>query len=168
MTYVRAAGCALGLLALVACGQETEAASNAGSGRELPAMAGQQPDAATATGSGGQAGGTPAPAPPAPPPATGSITAGLTGAWAGDIGNCNSGEAMSFYSDGTYGMEGEGGHWRLDGTRLVLSGIRQFEMGGAGEIAVPDRSLGILELTDETMAWRAADGFEASFTRCPG
>lgn len=165
MTYVRAAGCALGLLALVACGQETEAAS---SGREPPAMAGQQPDAATATGSGGQAGGTPAPAPPAPPPATGSITAGLTGAWAGDIGNCNSGEAMRFFSDGTYGMEGEGGHWRLDGTGLVLSGIRQFEMGGAGEIAVPDRSLGILELTDETLAWRAADGFEASFTRCPG
>ena len=172
MRYVRAAGWAVGLLALVACGEETDAAHSAGNGREPLAMTGPQPDAATAAGSGGQAGGPPAPAPPTPPPTppsvTGSATAGLTGTWAGDIESCNGGEAVSFFADGTYGMEGEGGRWRLNGTRLVLSGITQFEMGEAGEVAVPDRSLGILELTDETLVWRAADGFEARFRRCPG
>lgn len=110
-------------------------------------------------------------APPAaaavPAPATATFTADLTGAWAGDVENCHSGEAMSFFADGTYGVEGEGGRWRLDGDKLLLSGITQFEMGGSGEVAVPDQTMVITQLTDQAMAWRAEDGFEASFARCP-
>jgi hypothetical protein len=65
-------------------------------------------------------------------------------------------------------MEGEGGRWRLEGDKLLLSDISQFEMGAPGELAMPDQTITITELTGATLSWRAGDGIETSFARCPG
>ncbi len=163
MRVLHGAGWAVALLALCACGQGPDATPSAGE----PSKAAHAPGPDEPT-----AGAAPSAAIPhvseAPTPATSAFSADLAGAWAGDLESCNSGEAVSFFADGTYGMEGEGGRWRLEGDRLKLTGISQFELGGAGEVAVPDRTLTVTQLTDHSMAWRADDGFEASFARCPG
>lgn len=170
MKHIQGAGWAVALLALSACGQNSASGPEAGGEVEVKAVSqtGTAPATPAAAASPAPAAIADATATTAPAAATKAFSAELTGAWAGDVLNCNSGEAVTFFADGTYGMEGEGGRWRLDGDKLLLSGITQFEMGEAGEVAVPDRTMVITQLTDEAMAWRAEDGFEASFARCPG
>jgi hypothetical protein len=161
-------------LGLSACGQR---------GDETAAPAGEIK--AEADASIGMTEAPPAPEPvpvvPAPKPATSATAAAglpvkddpeaktaLVGSWAGAAETCNSGEAIRFSADGTYGFEGEGGQWALEGDQLRFFNVKLYEMGEPGETDGDPSLLKLLKVTDTAMQWESPSGAKQDFVRCPG
>lgn len=91
----------------------------------------------------------------------------LVGSWAGSTENCNSGEAIGFFPDGTYGLEGEGGRWVLAGDVLRFESVKIFEMGVEGEVSVKKSPVRLMAIDATRMRWQLADGSRSDFVRCP-
>ncbi|MDP3402310.1 MAG: hypothetical protein Q8R97_14465 [Brevundimonas sp.] len=90
----------------------------------------------------------------------------LVGSWARSTEGCNSGEAIGFFPDGTYGLEGEGGKWVLAGDVLRFEAVTVFEMGEQGETASARDPVRISGIDATSMSWRLADGSQNKFVRC--
>lgn len=91
----------------------------------------------------------------------------LVGSWATSTEGCNSGEAIGFFPDGTYGLEGEGGKWVLAGDVLRFEAVTVFEIGEHGETASARDPVRISGIDAISMSWRLADGSRNKFVRCP-
>lgn len=90
----------------------------------------------------------------------------LVGSWARSTEGCNSGEAIGFFSDGTYGLEGEGGRWVLAGDVLRFEAVKIFEMGVEGETSATRDPIKLLAIDATSMTWRLAIGSQSKFVRC--
>ncbi|MBX9615579.1 MAG: hypothetical protein K2X25_08285 [Caulobacteraceae bacterium] len=91
----------------------------------------------------------------------------LVGSWAGSTESCNSGEAIGFFPDGTYGLEGEGGRWVLAGDVLRFESVKIFEMGVEGEVPAKKSPVRLTAIDATRMRWQLADGSQTDFVRCP-
>jgi hypothetical protein len=90
----------------------------------------------------------------------------LVGSWASSTESCNSGEAIQFFPDGTYGLEGEGGQWILAGDVLGFEAVTVFESGVEGETSATRNPVQLLAIDAVSMRWQSADGARAEFVRC--
>lgn len=94
--------------------------------------------------------------------------AAIVGSWAQAREACNSGEAIRFSADGTYGFEGEGGNWDLKGEQLHFENVRLFEPGVDGETQGDPGSVKVLSVEADSMKWQTPDGTTMDYVRCPG
>jgi hypothetical protein len=92
----------------------------------------------------------------------------LVGSWAQAKEACNSGEAIRISADGTYGFEGEGGNWALNGEQLQFTNVKLFEMGVEGETDGDPSSVKVMAVGATSMKWQAPDGTVMDYVRCPG
>lgn len=90
----------------------------------------------------------------------------LVGSWAGSTESCNSGEAIGFFSDGSYGLEGEGGQWVLAGDMLRFDAVKVFEMGVEGVTSATRDPVKLIAIDATSMRWRNNDGSQSKFVRC--
>lgn len=91
----------------------------------------------------------------------------LVGSWAMSKEGCNSGEAIGFFPDGTYGLEGEGGQWVLAGDILRFEAVKFFELGVEGETSATRDPVKLLAIDATSMRWQYGDGVRSKFVRCP-
>lgn len=91
----------------------------------------------------------------------------LVGSWAVSTEGCNSGEAIGFFPDGTYGLEGEGGRWVLAGDILTFEAVTFFELGLEGETSATRDPVKLLAIDATGMRWQYGDGVRSKFVRCP-
>lgn len=96
-----------------------------------------------------------------------AVVDAMVGSWATSTEGCNSGEAIGFFSDGTYGLEGEGGQWVLARDVLRFDAVRFFEMGVEGETSATRDPVKLLAIDATGMRWRHGDGSQSDFVRCP-
>ncbi|MCU0882612.1 MAG: hypothetical protein MUF14_08110 [Hyphomonadaceae bacterium] len=155
---------------LVGCApRDEDASSTPGATVKAEAKAPAAPQAAATTDPA-----TPDPTPADAPAAGASIKddpgarAAIVGSWAHGLESCNSGEAIRFSADGTYGFEGEGGTWDLKGEQLHFENVMLFEPGVDGETPGDPGSVKVVAVEAASMKWQMADGNMIDYVRCPG
>jgi hypothetical protein len=92
----------------------------------------------------------------------------LVGSWATAKASCNSGEAIRFSGDGTYGFEGESGKWVLAGDALRFEEVKVFDESTGAETPGDPSTVKLLEVGADKMAWQAPSGPKQDYVRCMG
>lgn len=92
----------------------------------------------------------------------------LVGSWAAAKEACNSGEAIRFSSDGSYGFEGESGKWVLAGDTLRFEEVKVYDESSGAETEGDPSTVQLLEVSADKMAWQAPSGPKQDYVRCPG
>ena len=159
------------VLMLAGCGQETRETEPSADGAiaAAPQVAESPPPTSgdAALGRAAQADGAQT-APGGGPKLDPGAKAAIVGSWAQARESCNSGEAIQFRADGTYGFEGEGGDWDLKADRLHFENVKLFEPGVEGETPGDPGSVKVLAVEADRMKGQMADGQAIEYVRCPG
>lgn len=93
---------------------------------------------------------------------------GLVGSWAAAKEACNSGEAIRFSSDGSYGFEGESGKWVLAGDALRFEEVKVYDESTGADTEGDPSTVQLLEVSADKMSWQAPSGLKQDYIRCPG